>query len=462
MAVLTKAIRRELVTAPTIVIWVVDASLSMKAGRDELAEHIDVLHADASKQADADGSHELKSVVVSFGQQTHDVTPAPLGHQSKLNTLIREIESDESGTENVFTAVATAAATFKRFRSEKDKHNLVMVIVTDERGDDDEHLEAAVKLCSDAGIRVFCLGHAAPFGQVEGFVQFVFEDGFAQDFPVDRGPETTMPLYLDLSKWGNSREQISSGFGPFALSRLCATTGGKFVIVEDAAEHRFAADVMEKYKPDWQTSAQDMVKTLDRKRDVARIALLQAAHLTSVKQLQPPPLEYRADTDAAFRTAAPKAQRAVAVLDYRTNELTQLLKAGEKQRDSLDDPRWQASFDLAMGRALAMRTRTMLLNVRLAQMKSSPQPLKKAGNNTWILSASDDLGGVSTLQKLAAQASEYLQRVVDEHAGTPFAFVARLELKRGFGWSWTEAKREYPAEAAPPKRSSRVRRVGKL
>ncbi len=353
----------------------------MKAGRDELADRIDGLHARANKRAYTGKSHAVQSAVVAFGQQTHVVTPVPPSRQSKVKTLIREIESDESGTENVFKAVATAAATFKRFRFEKEKHNLVMVIVTDERGDDDEHLDSAVKLCSDAGIRVFCLGHATPFGRLTGSAQFVFEDGFAQDFPVDQGPETPLLLYLTLPEWGDSPEKISSGFGPFALSRLCALTGGEFFIVEDASEHRFAADVMEKYKPDWLTSGPDVVKSAQRKRELPRLALIQAAHKSNQERPRRPPLEYRADTANAFRTTALKGQKAVAVLDFRAGEMMQMLKAGEKQRETLNDPRWQASFDLALGQALAMRTRAMLLNIRLAQMKVQVQPLKKDGNN---------------------------------------------------------------------------------
>ncbi len=46
-----------------------------------------------------------------------------------------------------------------------------------------------------------------------------------------------------------------------------------------------------------------------------------------------------------------------------------VLEQGEKHRDKLDSDRWRASFDLAMGRVLAMRVRAFGYNSVLAEMR---------------------------------------------------------------------------------------------
>ena len=58
-----------------------------------------------------------------------------------------------------------------------------------------------------------------------------------------------------------------------------------------------------------------------------------------------------------------------AILQPRVDEICRGLSAGEADRDKLDEPRWQAGYDLAMGRALALKVRTDGYNAALAQAK---------------------------------------------------------------------------------------------
>ena len=44
----------------------------------------------------------------------------------------------------------------------------------------------------------------------------------------------------------------------------------------------------------------------------------------------------------------------------------------------------------------------------------------------------------SALERLVDDATEHLQRVVDEHSGTPWALIAERELAMPIGWKWTE------------------------
>ena len=60
-----------------------------------------------------------------------------------------------------------------------------------------------------------------------------------------------------------------------------------------------------------------------------------------------------------------------------------------------------------------------------------------------LLVQQDARGDISTVgsqtEKAAAQAEKYLQRVVAEHPGTPWAQIAAVELGRPLGYAWQEA-----------------------
>ena len=99
-----------------------------------------------------------------------------------------------------------------------------------------------------------------------------------------------------------------------------------------------------------------------------------------------------------------------------------------------------------MGRVLAIKVRTESYNLMLAQAKRGMNP-KEAKNNTWTLIASPRITVGSQLEGLADRARLYLQRVVAEHAETPWALLAEKELATPLGWEWQESYT--PLQPAP-------------
>ena len=111
-----------------------------------------------------------------------------------------------------------------------------------------------------------------------------------------------------------------------------------------------------------------------------------------------------------------------AKLEPRVNQIVSTLRRGEPDRAQLTKPRWQAGYDLAMGRALAAKVRTEGYNAMLAAAKQGLQ-FKNPRNDTWVLRPTRDVTVNSALAKDAAAATAYLKRVLDEHPGTPWADV---------------------------------------
>jgi hypothetical protein len=156
-----------------------------------------------------------------------------------------------------------------------------------------------------------------------------------------------------------------------------------------------------------------------------------------VTPMDRPQLNFAKTSDAELANQLTKAQRAAAALEPKINQLYEVLRQGEKDRPRLTRPRWQAGYDLSMGRVLALKVRTESYNAMLAKAKQGMR-FKDPKDDTWRLVPADEISVGSTLEKMAEQAKIYLERVAREHPKTPWALIAETELKQPLGWQWQE------------------------
>ena len=361
----------------TLVVWLFDESGSLESRRGDIADRfeniyaqLDSLNATAGVKAkDA----PLKTAVVGFGQGIHFYTAEPTNDISQAAGMVRSIKNDDSGKEMVFSSIGAVIGKWRRYRSATNRHNCMIVVVTDERGDDYRQLEDVAAMSSKLGFKVYCIGNSSPFGREKGFVRYTYSDGFEEDIPVDQGPESPRMEVLDLPFWGGRRVdsgRISAGLGPYALTRICAETGGLYLITDDASGRTFDATVMKDYLPDYRPLH---FYDGDIKKSIAKQTLIAAAELTRQNRVTAPQLRFRADTDTVLRTEATDAQRPASMLQHRVTEIVSILGRGEKDREKINEPRWQAAYDLAVGRANAILARSLGYNQMLANMKSAPK-----------------------------------------------------------------------------------------
>lgn len=449
---LTYEIAGSLKERKTLAIWLFDASQSQKAQREAIAERFENVYRQLG-QLDVGAEKSLKTAVVSFAKEVRFLTEQPVEDYREVVDAVRSIEADPStGLENTLTAVMQAAQRWQHYRTRK-RRNVMMIVVTDERGDDYAKLERVIQQLRRFGIRVYCVGSAAPFGRVKGHIDFRAEDGYLwKNQPIDQGPESAAPERLQLAFWGSSAgdlQQMSSGFGPYTLSRLCAETGGLFLVTAQPPGPRFDPGVMRSYAPDY-CSIREYQMELNRNR--AKAALVQAARSTRVEKVPTPRLRFRADNENILRRQITEAQKPLARLDYHLSEMMRILNEGEKDRPELTDPRWRAGFDLAMGRVLAMRVRAYGYNAVLAEMKVSPKPFEKDDSNMWRLVPSETITAGPQVERIGEKAVKYLRRVIDEHPGTPWALLAERELEQPLGWKWTEGHMDIPEPSGPGER----------
>jgi hypothetical protein len=431
----------------TLVVWLFDESGSLAPRREEIADRFENIYSQLDSLNAISGAKAktapLQTAVVGFGKGIHYYTDEPTTDIAKAANLVRDIQNDDSGVEMVFSAISAVTQKWRRYRSASNKHNCMIVVVTDERGDDLKQFEGIAAMTSKMGFRVYCIGNSSPFGRERGYVRYTYPDDYTEDIAVDQGPESPRMEVLDLPFWGGRRVdsgRISSGLGPYALTRMCAETGGLYLITDDASGRTFDSTVMKDYLPDYRPIR---MYDADVQKNPAKQVLIAAAELTRQNRVNAPQLRFRADTDNALRTESTEAQRPAAMMEHRVREIVNILERGEKGRANITEPRWQAAYDLAVGRANALLARSLGYNQMLANMKVAPKVFEDKKNNTWIMRSSGTVETGPAVKKIIKKATEHLSRVIDEHPGTPFEYLASRELEQKLGWTWEESYTNY-------------------
>ncbi|TWU49543.1 vWA domain-containing protein [Rubripirellula reticaptiva] len=464
---------------PTTIVWLFDQSGSLHRQRKEIRDRFDRIYTELgiaqASQAKAfrrnDNDIPLLTSVIGFGSEVKLYTEESTDDLDEIKDIIDRIPVDDSGEEKVFSAITSAANEFRSLRRSVGaagaKRNVLFVVVTDEKGDDDNLLESSINACRKWGIPVYVIGVPAPFGRQHTLVKYVDPDPKYDQSPqwaqVDQGPETYLPERVQVGFTGNFEEEpvIDSGFGPYALTRLCYETGGIYFTVHpnrnvNRAVRRgevdaFASDLkyffdpvaMARYRPDYLSQADYVAKV---KASPLRQALVMAANMSPTTGLSRPETRFIRRSEAQLAGDLAKAQQAAAVLETPLLRMAQTLEPGMKMRNQEDSPRWKAGFDLAMGRVLAQKVRTETYNAMLARGKLG-MAFKDAKNNTWILQPSDEISVGSKWKSEADTARELLTDVVEQHPGTPWALLANEELAVPIGWVWKE---EF-TDLTPPK-----------
>ena len=479
---LTQEILESLEENATMVVWLFDQSASLTRQRAQIRGRIDRIYRELNlleqanaPQFESDEDKPLLTHVYAFGESVGPVLRQPTDNVDRIKSAIADIERDTSGTENVFSAIMRCVKDFRDYtkvdrKTGLPKRNVKFIVLCDEAGDDGDRCNDAIKRCDKAGIPVYVIGVPAPFGRAESRVKWVDPDPQFDQRPqvalVSQGPESLMPERLNLSFMGGNfgdLEMIDSGFGPFNLTRLCYQTGGIYFAVhpnrrrgrvsfKETAElsadlrYFFDPDVMRRYRPEY------VSLTEYRKRansNQARKSLLQAAAVPPTDQLVEQKVRFLRTNEAQFVRLVSNAQRSAAILQPKLDRLYNILKQGELDREKEASPRWQAGFDLAMGRVLSALLRAKSYNEMLALAKTKME-FKDPKNNTWLLRRSDDLSTTgSQNEKLSQKAREYLTRLVDDHPDTPWALLAKRELSTPLGWSWRESFTEPPKPRTP-------------
>ncbi|HPM81356.1 MAG TPA: VWA domain-containing protein [Candidatus Anammoximicrobium sp.] len=451
---------------PVLVIWAFDQSESMKDDQQEIRDRVHNVYAQLGLLGRERGDW-LTTSIVSYGEgfQTH--TRLPTSDIEEIRSAIAAVPEDRSGREMMCQAVAWAIAQHREY-ARATKHQMVLILVTDESGereDNVQNLEAAIAEAKAARCTIYVLGREAVFGYPLAYMRW--EHPQTHDIhwlPVDRGPETAFVEQLQTDGFRRRHDAFPSGFGPYEQCRLARETGGIFFLLPSLesslvrGEKRvYELEVMRPYRPDLH-AREELLR--DRDRYPLRSIMWQCIY--ELDPLQRPELANQIEMRVHFsptleqfvRQARQEQAKAKNFLVYLAR-VQKALEKGAHHRTQEADPRWQANYDLIYAQLVAYQARIWEYDAALEAFIKEPKvvPLTKPPDLRlvhWNVTVRSQ-----TLTKESGpyieRAAELFRSVMENHPGTPWAGRAHGELQRGFGVDFVpEYRRVYPE---PPKGS---------
>jgi hypothetical protein len=167
---LTFEILRSMEERKTLVVWLFDQSGSLKRQRrsiyarfDRIYEELGVIEASGNPAFSRPEDKPLLTSIVAFGQGIHLMTKEPTDDLATIKAAVDAIEDDPSGIERTFSAIHMSADRYRHFRvrsaaTNQPERNVMIIVFTDERGDDLDGVEPTIQLCRRYGIPVYVVG----------------------------------------------------------------------------------------------------------------------------------------------------------------------------------------------------------------------------------------------------------------------------------------------------------------
>lgn len=441
----------QLETSGVLLVWCVDQSESMLDDRQEIVSIMDAWYQDLSVARPAVKNPAL-TAVMSFGAAQTIHTPKPTADIAEIKAAIRNVPSDPSGVENTCQAIRHAILQCGKFAA-ATKRQMMVILVTDESGDPADHtafLEPMIAEAKAAGTRIYVLGPEAVFGYPYSHVRWI-DPSTRLTFwlQMDRGPETCQPELLQIDGLQRRSDSHLSGFGPFSLTRITRETRGTYYMLPNVEREIVGAGVpdrqaLERYQPDL-CSASEYVAQREKselRRAVWKVISDLNPHIPN-SSAEVRMNRFSLDRDEFARQSAESLQKARQLMAYLSKAQTTLDKL-ESQRDAEPSLRWRANFDLIRAQVVAYQVRLNEYGLLLEEARQKPRPVKNSlsaarPTTHWQIHLGRKTLRSDQLKTQQALANERFQKVISEHAGTPYAERANHELKAGFGVDLHEA-----------------------
>ena len=450
-----------------LVVWLFDESESMKDDQKEIRERFYKVYEELGLVQKSDAKLKvsdeiLLTSVMSFGEHVHEHTSKPTSNVDEIKKAIDKIQVDESGLENTCAAIH-AAVTKYREAARSQRRKLVLIVVSDESGDDGKNVEETIETCKRIKAPVYVLGHYSVFGYPYAHVRWIDPKyGLHHWLQINRGPETPEPECLQFDGLHHRWDVFSSGFGPYEQVRIAKQTGGIFFMLPGNEENLTGAGTneqrkfdlldMREYLPDLSSRQVYVKDRVEHKFREAQWQVVSALNPHSDPQLNMQEHWYSAEAETFDKQGEETFKRAIRAMGM-LNDQVRVLDSVKKMRDKETSQRWRANYDLMHGQLLAFRVRLFQLLLSLDQHRKQRPVPKDPNNNCWDIHRVKDLlepdkeqikqtkVDIDELNKQNETARRELQAVIENHPRTPWARRAQWELDVGFGMKFVEVYR---------------------
>ncbi len=467
---ITREILLRLRRRPVLVIWMFDESRSMFDERQDIQQRFAKVYQELTAHPET-GNRALLSAIVGFGKDIHFLSPRPTDDVELLKKQVSQVPIDPSGEEWPCKHLIAVAQRYKSF-ARRGGRDVMVVLLTDESGQRSEDgltpldgalVEEAIEALREARISVYVIGRQAAFGFP--FVSILYRDpstGRTRWMRITRGPESPGVECLQTNGLAHSRPPVPSGFGPWELVRITRETGGVYFLIpaEEAGpqrDYQYDPFVMKNYLPDYGPRIQYVEAIRNSPLRRALVEVIRATADVGVPlNFSPRPDRFRPQAASAISAARTQRDRL-----RKAYTLLQRIAPSYAQESSL---RWRAAFDLTVAQLFAYQIRLYQYEEMLKQLAAQPpvakvtlQPGQSLYWSVRICTAREQSWvEEEELEPVAREALQLYTAVLERHAKTPWARVARIELAQGF------SVKLVPVVTSPPTPGGRSEPVPEL
>jgi len=434
---LAREILRHLKEHKLTVVWLFDESVSMQDDQKTIYQKFDRVSSELKTNADPNKKNAgaLNHAIVGFGQEMDYVLEKPREDIDQIGKAIKKLKVDTTGTENTMQAILQVV---ERYANVVQKgRRLLIVLVTDESGDDGAYVEEARQALKKYKVPLYVIGRQSLFGYP--FAHHQYTDPVTKDVYhplIRRGPETAD---LELYQWDglyDRWDEQPSGFAPYELARLTRDSGGIYFVLPSEEfmrvrqrEQAYSITQLKEYMPEYDN----------------RLAYVERRNASNLRrQMHDFVLEGKAfvyrwglpiEPAELVKAAMEEGEKAT----FRLNELLRIQKVLEqlaKDRDREPEKRWQAHYDLMLAQTVAFQVkayeyRALMASIAKAPPRSKQQPAADS-LTIWVVHHSKEpLAPRNDTAKKYVEAERLLNDVIVRHAKTPWADLAQDAINRG-------------------------------
>ena len=443
---IAREILRHLAQHKLTVVWLFDESESMKDDQKAIKSKFDRVASELKVNIDNNKKQAavLNHAIVGFGRDLHYELEKPTIDIDLIGKAIDRLKVDDSGTENTMEALQTVINHYSGL-IKKDRR-LLIVLVTDESGDDGSKVEETHQIATNLKVPIYVIGRQSLFGYDQAHLQYI--DPVTKDVywpAIRRGPETAD---VELVQWDGLHDRWDeqpSGFAPYELARIAKDTGGIYFLLPSEENMRvrqreklYSIQTLKEYVPEYDNRLAYMER---RNKSEFRRTLRTIIEETRSKSGEDPGFIFRRHFPVMPEELVPACEEAYQNAEQKLNALLAIQKQLEslkKLREREPLKRWQAHYDLMLAQIVTYQIKAYEYMACLKEMHDSP-PRPKAMPSSelvveWVIDHSGDRKAAKEkTEKKYVEAQALLKKVIELHPRTPWADLAQDELNRGLG-----------------------------
>jgi hypothetical protein len=441
---LAREILRHLKDHKLTVVWLFDESTSMEDDKRTIYEKFDRVSSELKLNVDSNKKAEgaLNHAIVGFGQGIEYILDRPRDDIDLIGRAIKKLRIDQTGIENTMHALRDVVEHYSGL-IRKDR-KLLIVLVTDESGDDGVDIEEARQALKKYKVPLFVIGRQSLFGYP--FAHHRYIDPVTKDeyYPlIRRGPETAD---VEVYQWDGLHERWDeqpSGFAPYELARLTKDSGGIYFLLPSEEfmrirqrEQAYSITQLKEYLPEY-----DNRMIYAEKRNSSPLRELMYTIVLEGKNF-PYRRYYPIEPQELITAAREEGEKATLKLNVLLN-IQERLQRLAKEREREREKRWQAHYDLMLAQTVAFECKAYEYRALMASIiKATPLPKRQPAPDsmiTWRVDhAKAPWAPQNETSKKYAEAERLLKQVITRHPKTPWADLAQDTLDRGFSVQLTE------------------------